>query len=159
MNRGSLGARSLNIALQEVLNPPGPMQVPRFGWTFSPGDKVMQVTNDYERDVFNGDFGIISAVDAEEGALTVNFDGRSVECSFGELDELVLAYATTIRERKNPGLSGREKAVPVRFQSAIQHCGADDNDAMSALRGPPHPLLLGHASVGDLVDAALCPRG
>jgi hypothetical protein len=64
-----------------------------------------------------------------------------------------------IRERKNPGLSGREKAVPVRFQSAIQHCGADDGDAMSALRGPPHPLLLGHASVGDLVDAALCPRG
>jgi exodeoxyribonuclease V alpha subunit len=98
MNRGSLGARSLNIALQEALNPPGPVQVQRFGWTFSPGDKVMQVTNDYERDVFNGDLGIISAIDPEEGALTVSFDGRSVEYSFGELDELVLAYATTIHK-------------------------------------------------------------
>nr|MBW4025738.1 ATP-binding domain-containing protein [Pseudomonadota bacterium] len=98
MNRGSLGARSLNIALQAALNPPGAVQVQRFGWTFGPGDKVMQVTNDYERDVFNGDLGIISAIDPEEGALTVSFDGRSVEYSFGELDELVLAYATTIHK-------------------------------------------------------------
>jgi exodeoxyribonuclease V alpha subunit len=98
MNRGSLGARSLNIALQAALNPPGPVQVQRFGWTFGPGDKVMQVTNDYERDVFNGDLGIISAIDPEEGALTVSFDGRAVEYSFGELDELVLAYATTIHK-------------------------------------------------------------
>jgi exodeoxyribonuclease V alpha subunit len=98
MNRGSLGARSLNIALQEALNPPGPVQVQRFGWTFAPGDKVMQVTNDYERDVFNGDLGIISAIDPEEGALTVSFDGRPVEYRFGELDELVLAYATTIHK-------------------------------------------------------------
>ena len=98
MNRGSLGARSLNIALQEALNPPGAVQVQRFGWTFTPGDKVMQVTNDYERDVFNGDLGIISAIDPEEGAVTVSFDGRTVEYSFGELDELVLAYATTIHK-------------------------------------------------------------
>jgi exodeoxyribonuclease V alpha subunit len=98
MNRGSLGARSLNIALQAALNPPGAIQVQRFGWTFGPGDKVMQVTNDYDRDVFNGDLGIISAIDAEEGALTVSFDGRAVEYSFGELDELVLAYATTIHK-------------------------------------------------------------
>ena len=98
MNRGSLGARSLNIALQAALNPPGAVQVLRFGWTFGPGDKVMQVTNDYDRDVFNGDLGIISAIDLEEGALTVSFDGRAVEYSFGELDELVLAYATTIHK-------------------------------------------------------------
>jgi exodeoxyribonuclease V alpha subunit len=98
MNRGSLGARSLNIALQEARNPPGPMRVQRFGWTFSPGDKVMQVTNDYERDVFNGDLGIITTVDVEDGTLTVSFDGRPIECSFGELDELVLAYATTIHK-------------------------------------------------------------
>ena len=71
MNRGSLGARSLNIALQTALNPPGPLQVQRFGRTFGPGDKVMQVTNDYERDVFNGDLGIISAIDPEESVLTV----------------------------------------------------------------------------------------
>jgi exodeoxyribonuclease V alpha subunit len=114
MNRGSLGARSLNVALQEVLNPPGPVQVQRFGWTFSPGDKVMQVTNDYERDVFNGDLGIISAVDAEEGTLTVSFDGRPVEYSFGELDELVLAYATTIH--KSQGSEYPVVVIPMTTQ-------------------------------------------
>jgi exodeoxyribonuclease V alpha subunit len=98
MNRGGLGARSLNIALQEALNPPGAVQVQRFGWTFTQGDKVMQIANDYERDVFNGDLGIITAIDMEDGALTVSFDGRAVEYTFGELDELVLAYATTIHK-------------------------------------------------------------
>jgi len=98
MNRGSLGARTLNIELQRTLNPPGPERVERFGWTFCPGDKVMQVANDYERDVFNGDLGLITGIDMEEGALTVSFDGRVVEYGFGELDELVLAYATTIHK-------------------------------------------------------------
>ncbi len=98
MNRGSLGARSLNIELQRALNPPGPIRVERFGWTFCPGDKVMQVANDYERDVFNGDLGLITGIDMEEGALTVSFEGRAVEYGFGELDELVLAYATTIHK-------------------------------------------------------------
>ena len=101
MNRGSLGARSLNIELQRVLNPPGPLRVERFGWTFCPGDKVMQVANDYERDVFNGDLGLITAIDAEEGTLTVSFEGRAVEYGFGELDELVLAYATTIHKAQD----------------------------------------------------------
>ena len=98
MNRGSLGARTLNIELQQALNPPGEVRVERFGWTFGPGDKVMQVANDYECDVFNGDLGIITAVDMEDGALTVGFEGREVEYGFGELDELVLAYATTIHK-------------------------------------------------------------
>jgi len=98
MNRGSLGARALNVELQRVLNPPGEQRVERFGWTYGPGDKVMQVTNDYERDVFNGDLGIVTCLDVEEGALTVSFDGRAVEYGFGELDELVLAYATTIHK-------------------------------------------------------------
>ncbi|HEY0204088.1 MAG TPA: ATP-dependent RecD-like DNA helicase [Acetobacteraceae bacterium] len=98
MNRGSLGARMLNIDLQRVLNPPGEQRVERFGWTYGPGDKVMQVTNDYERDVFNGDLGIVTALDMEEGALTVSFEGREVEYGFGELDELVLAYAITIHK-------------------------------------------------------------
>ena len=98
MNRGSLGARTLNIELQQALNPPGEQRVERFGWTYGPGDKVMQVTNDYERDVFNGDLGIVTGLDMEEGALTVSFEGREVEYGFGELDELVLAYATTIHK-------------------------------------------------------------
>ena len=98
MNRGSLGARALNVELQRVLNPPGELRVERFGWTYGPGDKVMQVANDYERDVFNGDLGIVTGLDMEEGALTVSFEGRPVEYGFGELDELVLAYATTIHK-------------------------------------------------------------
>ncbi len=98
MNRGSLGARALNGELQRVLNLPGERRVERFGWTYGPGDKVMQVTNDYERDVFNGDLGIVTGLDMEEGALTVSFEGREVEYGFGELDELALAYATTIHK-------------------------------------------------------------
>ena len=98
MNRGGLGARSLNIALQQALNPPGEARVERFGWTFCVGDKVMQVANDCERDVFNGDLGVVTALGLEEGELTVRFDGRDVAYGFGELDELVLAYATTIHK-------------------------------------------------------------
>ncbi|TPG57754.1 ATP-dependent RecD-like DNA helicase [Roseomonas nepalensis] len=98
MNRGGLGARSLNIELQKVLNPPGELRVERFGWTFGPGDKVMQVANDYDREVYNGDLGVIASIDMEEGELTVRFEGREVAYGFGELDELVLAYATTIHK-------------------------------------------------------------
>jgi len=98
MNRGGLGARALNIELQAALNLPGERRVERFGWTFCPGDKVMQVANDYDRDVFNGDLGVITGLDMEEGELTVAFDGRPVKYGFGELDELVLAYATTIHK-------------------------------------------------------------
>jgi exodeoxyribonuclease V alpha subunit len=98
MNRGGLGARSLNIELQKALNAPGEARVERFGWTFCPGDKVMQVENDYDREVYNGDLGIVQHIDQEEGELTVAFDGRDVNYGFGELDELVLAYATTIHK-------------------------------------------------------------
>ncbi len=98
MNRGGLGARALNVELQQALNPPGERRVERFGWTFCQGDKVMQVSNDYERDVFNGDLGVIASLDMEESELVVSFDGREVVYGFGELDELVLAYATTIHK-------------------------------------------------------------
>ncbi len=70
----------------------------RFGWSYGAGDKVMQVTNDYERDVFNGDVGRVVRVDADEGELVAGFDGREVAYGFGELDELVLAYAATIHK-------------------------------------------------------------
>ena len=98
MNRGGLGARSLNIELQNALNPPGEARVERFGWTFCPGDKVMQVENDYDREVYNGDLGIVQSIDLEASELVVTFDGREVSYGFGELDELVLAYATTIHK-------------------------------------------------------------
>jgi len=98
MNRGGLGARSLNVELQRALNPPGEVKVERFGWIYGPGDKVMQIANDYDRDVYNGDLGVIAGIDVDEGELTVAFEGREVVYGFGELDELVLAYATTIHK-------------------------------------------------------------
>src|SRR3954469_5513602 len=96
--RGRLAAGSLNLELQRLLNPPGEVRVERFGWVFGPGDKVMQVANDYDKDVFNGDLGLVKAIDAEAGELVADFDGREVAYDFGELDELVLAYATTVHK-------------------------------------------------------------
>ena len=100
MNRGGLGARALNAVLQQALNPArdGEARVERFGWSYAAGDKVMQVANDYERGVFNGDVGRVVRVDAEAGELVAAFDGREVTYGFGELDELVLAYAATIHK-------------------------------------------------------------
>jgi exodeoxyribonuclease V alpha subunit len=114
MNRGGLGARSLNIELQQALNPPGEVRIERFGWTFSPGDKVMQVENNYDKDVYNGDLGTISAIDREEGALIADFEGRKISYGFGELDELVLAYATTIH--KSQGSEYPAVVIPLSTQ-------------------------------------------
>ena len=98
MNRGGVGAKSLNIELQAALNPAGERKVQRFGWTFAPGDKVMQIENDYDKEVYNGDIGYIEQLDLEAGEITVNFDGRSIVYGFGELDMLVPAYAATIHK-------------------------------------------------------------
>jgi exodeoxyribonuclease V alpha subunit len=114
MNRGGLGARSLNIELQKALNPPGEDRVERFGWTFCPGDKVMQIENDYDREVYNGDLGIVQRIDQEDGQLVAAFDGRDVSYSFGELDELVLAYATTIH--KSQGSEYPAVVIPLMTQ-------------------------------------------
>src|ERR1700749_2552576 len=114
MNRGGLGARSLNIELQNALNPPGEIRVERFGWTFCPGDKVMQVENDYDKDVYNGDLGMVSRIDMEEAEVSVEFDGREVIYGFGDLDELVLAYATTIH--KSQGSEYPAVVIPLSTQ-------------------------------------------
>ncbi|MDO9714136.1 SF1B family DNA helicase RecD2 [Paracraurococcus lichenis] len=114
MNRGGLGARSLNIELQQALNPPGELRVERFGWIFCPGDKVMQVANDHPREVYNGDLGIVRRIDLEEGELVVDFDGREIGYGFDELDELVLAYATTVH--KSQGSEYPAVVIPVTTQ-------------------------------------------
>jgi exodeoxyribonuclease V alpha subunit len=98
MNRGGAGARSLNIELQAALNPAGDRKVERFGWTFAPGDKVMQIENDYDKEVYNGDIGYIDDIDTNAGEIVASFDGRPVTYGFGELDMLVPAYATTIHK-------------------------------------------------------------
>jgi exodeoxyribonuclease V alpha subunit len=114
MNRGGVGARSLNIELQAALNPATEQKVERFGWTFAPGDKVMQIENDYEKEVYNGDVGYIDAVDLGTSELIASFDGRSVTYGFGELDTLVPAYAATIH--KSQGSEYPAVVIPVMTQ-------------------------------------------
>jgi exodeoxyribonuclease V alpha subunit len=114
MNRGGVGARSLNIELQAALNPAGERKVERFGWTFAPGDKVMQIENDYDKEVYNGDIGYVADVEPDDGELTASFDGRSVSYGFGELDTLVPAYATTIH--KSQGSEYPAVVIPVMTQ-------------------------------------------
>lgn len=97
MQRGVVGATNLNLALQEALNPEGE-GLRRSGSVFRKNDKVMQIKNNYDKEVFNGDIGVIDTVDFEERTLTVNFDDRFVIYDATELDELVHAYATTIHK-------------------------------------------------------------
>ena len=97
MRRNLLGTENLNFELQKALNPTGPALV-RGGTTFRAGDRVMQLRNNYDKDVYNGDVGFVKAVDGEERSLVVTFDGRPVVYGPGDLDELVLAYATTIHK-------------------------------------------------------------
>ena len=117
MNRGGVGARSLNIELQAVLNPAGERRVERFGWTFAPGDKVMQVENDYDKEVYNGDIGRIDDVDPDLGEITVRFDGRTVAYGFGELDALMPAYAITIH--KSQGSEYPAVVIPLMTQHYV----------------------------------------
>ena len=114
MNRGGVGARSLNIELQAALNPAGDRKVERFGWTFAPGDKVMQIENDYDKEVYNGDIGYIDDVDPDAGEIVASFDGRVVRYGFGELDMLVPAYAATIH--KSQGSEYPAVVIPMLTQ-------------------------------------------
>lgn len=97
MQRGVTGAANLNQMLQEAVNP-GDLGLKRGGIMFKPRDKVMQIRNNYDKEVFNGDIGIVKYVDLEERTLSVSFDGREIEYDVSELDELTLAYATTIHK-------------------------------------------------------------
>ena len=114
MNRGITGARGINELLQIALNPPGDHSVRKFGYAFSVGDKVMQIENNYDRDVYNGDIGFVTQIDTEDEELGVEFDGRLVSYPYGELDELVLCYATTIH--KSQGSEYPVVVIPVSTQ-------------------------------------------
>jgi exodeoxyribonuclease V alpha subunit len=100
MYRGAAGVRILNERLQEKLNAPTAKSPQKrlFGTTFRPGDKVMQIQNNYDKDVFNGDIGFISGIDLVEHILTVEIDGRRIDYDFNEADQLVLAYAVTVHK-------------------------------------------------------------
>jgi len=135
MQRGVIGAASLNVALQQAINPPGGVpaegyggaraaggvpaegygraqagryggtaaggedaSLSRGGYTYRVGDRIMQIRNNYDKDVYNGDIGTVTAVDTRERTLSADFDGRRVEYDISELDELVLAYAVTVHK-------------------------------------------------------------
>ena len=117
MNRGRAGARSLNVALQAALNPARERKVERFGWTFAPGDKVMQTVNDYRRDVYNGDTGEVADVDPDTGELVARFHGQEHAYAFGELDALTLAYAATVH--KSQGSEYPAVVIPVLTQHYV----------------------------------------
>ncbi len=114
MNRGGLGVTSLNIEMQKLLNPTPLSSITKFGWTFGVGDKVIQTTNNYDKEVFNGDLGIIRAVDQEEAEVSVLFDNQLIIYNFDELDELSLAYATSIH--KSQGSEYPVVIIPLAMQ-------------------------------------------
>ena len=114
MNRGGIGARSLNIELQKRLNTASGPQVSKFGWNYGVGDKVIQTVNNYDKEVFNGDIGTISSIDLEESELLIEFDGRDVKYDISELDEVSLAYATSIH--KSQGSEYPAVVIPIATQ-------------------------------------------
>src|SRR5690606_27986067 len=97
MQRGVAGAHNLNVVLQEALNP-SDVKIKYGGTVYRLNDKVMQIKNNYDKNVFNGDIGIITHIDLEDKTLIISFDENDVEYDQTELDQVVLAYATTVHK-------------------------------------------------------------
>ncbi len=115
MQRGVLGVQSLNARLQEALNPAGDAPALRIGGrTFRTGDKLIQVKNNYEKDVFNGDIGVVRGVDPEAASVRVAFDSGLIEYARGALDELMHAYAITVH--KSQGSEYPAVVIPLHTQ-------------------------------------------
>jgi len=100
MKRGELGTVNLNLRLQEILNPQG-VALKRLGVTWREGDKVMQTINNYDKDVFNGDIGVVEKVNAAEEELLVRFDRQSVAYELSELDELMHSFAVSVHKSQS----------------------------------------------------------
>ncbi len=113
MNRGAVGVHQLNDRLREVLNPAG-TEVTRFGRTFRVGDRVLQTVNNYDKDVFNGDLGWVTAVDHASGRIAVSFEETGVDYDFSELDELQPSFAMTVHRAQ--GSEFPAVVVPVLTQ-------------------------------------------
>jgi exodeoxyribonuclease V alpha subunit len=122
MNRGLLGTASLNAELQALLNPSTPgaagdAEIVRGTRSFRAGDKVMQIRNNYDLEVFNGDIGRVAAIDAESRSAQVRYDDRVVTYEYAELDELVLAYACSIH--KAQGSEYAAVVIPLHTQHYV----------------------------------------
>jgi exodeoxyribonuclease V alpha subunit len=98
MNKTGLGTKTFNTELQKVLNVRQTDAIAKFGSVFSVGDKIMQTENNYEKNIFNGDIGVIASIDKEEQVVKINFDGTETDFSFSDLEQVQLAYATSIHK-------------------------------------------------------------
>ncbi len=114
MNRAGLGAQTLNVVLQNALNPNAQPRIKRYGTTFAVGDKVIQTVNNYDKEVYNGDIGRITRMDLDDETITVNYDGRPVTYDWNQCDEINLAYATTIH--KSQGSEYPIVVIPLAMQ-------------------------------------------
>ncbi len=115
MQRGGVGARSLNIELQKILNPNCSSGITKFGQIFAIGDKVMQTENNYDKEVYNGDIGVINNINEQDQEITINFYNRNVVYDYSDLDQITLAYATTIH--KSQGSEYPAVIIPLTMQS------------------------------------------
>ena len=115
MQRGGSGARSLNIELQKALNPNHSNGIVKFGQTFAVGDKVMQTENNYDKETYNGDIGVITDINQEEQEIAINFYNNIIIYDYTDLDQITLAYATTIH--KSQGSEYPAVIIPITMQS------------------------------------------
>jgi exodeoxyribonuclease V alpha subunit len=116
MHKGAVGAGRMNVLLQEAINPNG-FEVRRGDRIFRLHDKVMQLRNDYDKEVFNGDIGHIVFIDSNDRLLNVSFDERIVPYEFSELDDLVTAYAISIH--KSQGSEYEAVVIPIMMQHYV----------------------------------------
>jgi exodeoxyribonuclease V alpha subunit len=116
MHRGAAGVTELNRRLQAALNPPSAHKIehPLGGRVFREGDRVMQIRNDYERQIFNGDLGTIQQIRLDDQQMMIAFEGRLVTCEFTQLDELMHAYAVSIH--KSQGSEFPVVVIPILMQ-------------------------------------------
>jgi len=116
MHKGVVGASNLNTVLQQVLNPRED-GITRGGRNFRISDKVMQIRNNYDKEVFNGDIGRILNIDTETQEVTISFDGRTVAYDYPDLDEIVLAYAVSVH--KSQGSEYPAVVIPILTQHYV----------------------------------------
>ena len=145
MNRGIVGTSNLNMRLQAALNPHG-RRIERNGYIFSVGDKVMQIRNNYNKKVYNGDMGVITEIDNIIRVITVNIDGRDVMYDFNELEELMLSYAVSIH--KSQGSEYPAVVIPVvmahytMLQRNLIYTGVTRGKQLVVLIGSPKALAI-----------------
>jgi len=155
MTRGDVGTRNLNTVLQQIINPPGANQaeIVRGGITLRVGDRVIQKQNDYNREVFNGDMGVIKSIDLEEQEVTVQFAERQVSYDYADLDEITLAWSVTVH--KAQGSEYPVVILPIYMQSFIMlsrnllYTGLTRAKKLAILIGPKKAIGLAVRQVKD----------